>query len=225
MKKNVCYLLAPPKLQDDLGTVKEADYLASLSLLQKAQGGNYIFHDSMLAFVRMECDCKELEPLVEGGVKRQRQYLGRLAVFGRYHSVGEQGLYAIMHLWRSLEELSGTDRMVTETYAASLDEIAEIQTESAALAHSAVARFFEMAVSLAVMRPKALCVLLASRRGFMHCFHSKRTHFEVSHVTKGSVCVLHSQPRPPSGQVGIRKSFSCTTLLLRSFTHSIGQAF
>ena len=109
--------------QDDLGTVKEADFLVGRSLLQKAPGGDYIFHDLMLDFVRMECDCGELEGLVKEALERQRKYLGRLAVLRRYGDVGEHlhtGLYALMSLWRSLEELSGTDRL-GETYNESLD--------------------------------------------------------------------------------------------------------
>eukprot|EP00752_Nemacystus_decipiens_P007809 g6974.t1 len=132
--------------KDDLGTIKEADFLAGRSLLQKAQGGDYVFHDLMLDFVRMECDCRELESLVNGAVERQRQHLGRLAVLRRYSDVGEHlhtGLYALMSLWRSLEELSGTDRLA-ETYAASLKTIGDTVTESAGSAYFHVAKFFEL---------------------------------------------------------------------------------
>lgn len=135
--------------QDDLGTVQEADFLVGRSLLQKAPGGDYIFHDLMLDFARMECDCGELEGLVKEALERQRKYLGRLAVLRRYGDVGEHlhtGLYALMSLWRSLEELSGTDRL-GETYNESLDKIADTETESAGRAFFGVAGFFELAVS------------------------------------------------------------------------------
>lgn len=154
--------------QDDLGTIKEADFLASRSLLQKTQPGDYILHDLMLDFVSMECDCRELEITVKGAVARQRQYLGRLAVLRRYSDVGKHlraGLYALMVLWRSLEELSGTDRMA-ETYTASLDQIAQTETESAARAYFDVAGFFEVTVSSAVMRHETLAGMKVSELCF-----------------------------------------------------------
>lgn len=97
----------------------------------------------------MECDCKEWESLVTGAVERQRQYLGRLAVLQRYSDVGEllhMGVYALGSLWRSLEELSGTDRL-TETYTASLDKLGRTETAGAAHAYNAVAGFFRLTVS------------------------------------------------------------------------------
>ena len=136
-------------MQDDLGTIKEADFLASRSLLQKVQGGDYIFHDLMRDFARMECDSKEFETSVNEAVERQRQYLGRLTVLRRYGDVGEHlhtGLYALISHWRSLEELSGTDRLA-ETYTASLHQIADTETESAGNAYFDVAGLFELMVS------------------------------------------------------------------------------
>lgn len=141
-------------MQDDEGTIKEADFLARRSLLQKARGGDYIFHDLMLDFVRMECDSKELETMVKGAVERQRQYLGRLAVLQRYSKVGEHlhtGLYALTSLWGSLDKLSGIDRLA-ETYTASLHAIGRTETEKAGRAYFYVAGFFELTVSLTVTR-------------------------------------------------------------------------
>eukprot|EP00752_Nemacystus_decipiens_P018671 g16739.t2 len=132
--------------KDDLGTTKEADFLAGRSLLQQEQGGDYVFHDLMLDFVRMECDCRELESLVEGAVERQRQHLGRLTVLQRYSNVGKHlhtGLYGLMSLWRSLKELSGSDQLA-ETYTASLKKMADNETQGAGGAYFDVAGFFEL---------------------------------------------------------------------------------
>lgn len=88
-------------LQDYLGTIKEADFLVGRSLLRKRHGGDYLFHDLMLDFIRRECDCTEFQGLSKGAVERQRQYLGRLAVLRRYSDVGEHlhtDLYALMRL-------------------------------------------------------------------------------------------------------------------------------
>lgn len=148
-----------------MGTIKKADFLTSRSLLQEAQGGEYIFHDLILDFVRMECDCQDLETLVSGAVERERQYLGRLPVLRRYGDVGEHlhtGLYALMILWRSLEELSGTDRLA-ETYTASLNDIGRTETENAGRAYSSVARFLELTVSSTVMLPETLSGVRSSQ--------------------------------------------------------------
>lgn len=157
-----------------MGTIKEADFLVGRSLLRKRHGGDYLFHDLMLDFIRRECDCTEFQGLSKGAVERQRQYLGRLAVLRRYSDVGEHlhtDLYALMRLWRSFEELSGTDRLA-ETYTASLNKIGQAETGSAGRLFFFVAGFFKLSVSLGVMPHETLCstsetpVLYFSCRGF-----------------------------------------------------------
>lgn len=139
------------RLQDDWGAKKEANFLASRSLLQEAPGDEYVLHDLMLDFIRMECDCREQENLVKGAIDRQRQYLGRLAVVQHYSNADQHhstGLYALMSLWRSLEDLCGTD-CIAGTYATNLDKLGQSETAKAARAYTSVGEFLRLAVSTA----------------------------------------------------------------------------
>lgn len=84
---------------------------------------SFRLHDLLLDFVRLEC--RSRQELVEGAIRRQTQYLGRISVARNFdeNRGPDTNLYALIRLWRSLEELSGNTQLEVETYRASLREL------------------------------------------------------------------------------------------------------
>eukprot|EP00903_Cladosiphon_okamuranus_P006464 g6324.t1 len=138
-------LLAPARMlvsiwqQDHRGARKEAEVFASNSLLQEV-GDSFRLHDLLLDFIAIKCQGEDA--LVEEAVKRQSQYLGRLAVLRGYANNGKflKGLYSLIGLWRKLNDLGGNGRLEVATYSASLGELRGDESEDAAHVFWAVGR-------------------------------------------------------------------------------------
>ena len=116
-----CYVY----LQDGEGTRDEAEGLVSKSLLQAVGGGGYRVHDLVLEFAKTSIRAEE--ETVEKATALQAQYLGRLDVLDSYrdpgHGAGDQGLFFLDALWRSVEELSGNSKLEVASYSTSVGEL------------------------------------------------------------------------------------------------------
>ena len=112
-------------LQDMEGTREEAEGLVSKCLLQDMGGGGYRVHDLVLKFLRIKI--KADAETVRKAKELQVQYLGRLDVVESYedpgHGAGDQGLFVLGALWRSLETLSGDPGLEVASYLASLGNL------------------------------------------------------------------------------------------------------
>lgn len=112
-------------LQDTEGARDEAEGLASKCLLQDMGDGRYRVHDLLLEFVTIKIKA-EVE-IVKDATTLQAQYLGRLDVLFGYenpeHGAGDQGLFFLDALWRSVEKLSGDSELEIASYRASLEEL------------------------------------------------------------------------------------------------------
>ncbi|CAM9231963.1 unnamed protein product, partial [Sphacelaria rigidula] len=131
--------------KDDKGAQNEADFLAQNTLLHEAEGSFYV-HDLLLDFIKLECKGKERHELVEGAVGRQTRYLSRLSVVRKFKE--NEGLstdvYALIRLWRSLEELSGNEQLGVERYRASLLELGRAETTDVADAYALIGGLFRL---------------------------------------------------------------------------------
>ena len=132
-------------LQDHRGARKEAEFFASNSLLQEVDD-SFRLHDLLLDFIGIKCQGEDA--LVEEAVKRQSQYLGRLAVLRDYADNGQflEGFYSLIGLWRKLIELCGNERLEVNAYNASLGELGGAESEDASHAFWAVGRLFGLQV-------------------------------------------------------------------------------
>ena len=107
------------------GTREEAEALSNKCLLQDMGGGRYRVHDLLLEFVKVKI--KAEDKLAKRATERQAQHLSRLDVVDGYenaeHGAGDQGLYVLAALWRSVETLSGDLGLEVASYRASLGEL------------------------------------------------------------------------------------------------------
>ncbi|CAN0573228.1 unnamed protein product, partial [Ectocarpus sp. 12 AP-2014] len=96
------------EIEDTGGTREEAEGLVSKCLLQDVGGGGYRVHDLVLDFVKIKIKA-DME-MVKKVAALQAQFLGRLNVLKSYkhpeHGAGNQGLFVLDALWRSVEQLS-----------------------------------------------------------------------------------------------------------------------
>lgn len=111
--------------QDNKGAREEADGLTSKSLLQDVGGGGgYRVHDLVLDFVKIKIKA-DLE-MVRKVTALQAHFLGRLDVLRGFdnpeHGPGNQGLFVLDALWRSVEELSENSKLEVASYSISLGE-------------------------------------------------------------------------------------------------------
>ncbi|CAM9933909.1 unnamed protein product, partial [Ectocarpus sp. 12 AP-2014] len=92
-------------------------YLVDKSLV-KVEEHAYYLHDLVLDFAKDEL--RKLREKVRLVNSRQAQYLGRMSIVKDYAEAGEVlgGLYALMALWRSVEDLSGDNQLEASTYGA-----------------------------------------------------------------------------------------------------------
>ncbi|CAM9768461.1 unnamed protein product [Scytosiphon promiscuus] len=103
--------------------------LVTRSLLQRREADNYFVHDLLLDFAKVSIDAKaeNREGIKEAATSRQTQYLGRLDVLEDYSANREwdsrEGLYSLIGLWRSLEQLSGDEHLEVRAYTASLGNL------------------------------------------------------------------------------------------------------
>lgn len=130
--------------QDSQETRDEARSLMGRSLLQAVGSGGYRMHDLLLDFAR---DRIKPTPLALT-VKCQAQYLARLDVVREYAGDGHhnEGFYALMSLWRSVEELSDNPRVQADEYRNGLQVLAEDDSTDSGYVHWALGRLFELQV-------------------------------------------------------------------------------
>ena len=113
--------------------------------LVKIAEQSYYLHDLVLDFAKDEL--RRLRAGVHVVTSRQARYLGTLSVLDDYARAGEvlSGFYALMALWRSVEELCGDKQLKLRTYEASLKPRCEL-TEGVAYSNWAAGRLFELQV-------------------------------------------------------------------------------
>lgn len=131
-------------LQDDRSAKRGADFLAQNALLYEAEGSFFV-HDLVLDFIKIECTSAEKHELVKDAVRRQTRYLSRPSVVWEFDK--REGLntvstdtYALIRLWRSLEELSGNEHLEVERYTASLGEVGQAESTEVADAHERIGK-------------------------------------------------------------------------------------
>lgn len=112
-------------MQDKEGAREEADGLTSKSLLQDVGGVGYRVHDLVLDFVKIKI--KADVEMVKKVTALQAHFLGRLDVLKSYkhpeHGAGNQGLFVLDSLWRSVEKLAQDPGLEVASYRASLGEL------------------------------------------------------------------------------------------------------
>lgn len=143
--------------QDTEGTREEAEGLVSKYLLQDAGGGGYRVHDLVLDFVKIKI--KGDEEIVGNATALHAQYLARPDVLQSYknpeHGAGQQGLYVLDALWRSVEELSGDPGLEVASYRATLGELESCEaTVEMAVSYSCVGDLFSLQVREIVLRSR-----------------------------------------------------------------------
>ncbi|CAN0270483.1 unnamed protein product, partial [Ectocarpus fasciculatus] len=129
------------EIEDAEGTRDEAETLVSKCLLRAVRGGGYRVHDLVLEFAKTSIRAEE--ETVEKATALQAQYLGRLDVLKSYrdpeHGAGDQGLFFLDALWRSVEKLSGDPELEVTSYRASLGELESLEaTEAVATSYCSV---------------------------------------------------------------------------------------
>ena len=143
--RDTTWPVSHPLEQDVQETRDEARGLMGRSLLQAVGRGGYRVHDLLLDFAR-----DRIRPaLIELAAKRQAQYLGRLHVVRGYAGKGEhkEGFYALMSLWRSVEDLSHNPRLQFEEYHTSLQVLGEDESTDVGDIFWALGRLFQLQVS------------------------------------------------------------------------------
>ncbi|CAB1119264.1 unnamed protein product [Ectocarpus sp. CCAP 1310/34] len=135
------------EIEDAEGTREEAEGLVSKCLLQAVGGSGYRVHDLVLEFVKTSIRAEE--EMVEKATALQAQYLGRVDVLKSYgdpeHGAGNQGLFFLDALWRSVEKLSGDPELEVASYRASLGELESCEaTEDVASSYRWVGFLFNI---------------------------------------------------------------------------------
>eukprot|EP00752_Nemacystus_decipiens_P017213 g15421.t2 len=133
--------------EDIRGTRDEAEGLVAKCLLQDVGGGGYRVHDLVLNFVKIKI--KADVKMVEKITALQAHFLGRLDVLKSYenpeHGAGNQGLFVLDSLWRSVEKLSGDSKLEVASYSASLGALESCEaTTDVACSYSSVAFLFNI---------------------------------------------------------------------------------
>lgn len=136
-------------VQDSGGTQEEAEALVSKCLLQDVGGGWYRVHDLVLQFVKIKI--KPDVGMVERATVLQAHYLGRLDGVKRYenpeHGAGNQGLFVLDALWRSVKKLSEDPGLEVASYSTSLGELESSKaTADVANSYSSVGFLFHIQV-------------------------------------------------------------------------------
>ena len=129
-----------------------ANDLVDRSLLQM-RGDHYLVHDLVLRFVKTNVEGMARE----AAISRQARYLGRLDVLlgyvDRAHIAGNQDLFALDYLWRSLEELSADPQLEIASYTSSLVELENcMANENKANFYSSVGRLYDLQVGNGFLR-------------------------------------------------------------------------
>ncbi|CAM9719399.1 unnamed protein product, partial [Sphacelaria rigidula] len=93
-------------------------------------------------FIKVEC--RNRQDLVKDAVSRQTHFLGKLPVVRdfRQNKGLITNLYALIRLWRSLEDLSGNKQLEVETYEASLRDLGEAESTDVANVYALIGGLF-----------------------------------------------------------------------------------
>ncbi|CAN0119504.1 unnamed protein product, partial [Ectocarpus sp. 4 AP-2014] len=135
------------EIEDAEGTRDDAEGLVSKCLLHAVGSGGYRVHDLVLEFAKTSIRAEK--DTVEKATALQAQYLRRLEVLESYgdpeHSAGDQGLFFLDALWRSVEKLSGDPELEVASYRASLGELESCEaTTAVATSYCSVGFLFEI---------------------------------------------------------------------------------
>ncbi|CAN0382120.1 unnamed protein product [Ectocarpus sp. 8 AP-2014] len=144
------------EIEDAEGTRDEAEGLVSKCLLRAVGGGGYRVHDLVLEFAKTSIRAEE--ETVKKATALQAQYLGRLDVLESYgdpeHGAGDQGLFFLDALWRSVEKLSGDPELEVASYRASLGELESCEaTKAVATSYCSVGFLFDIQGKYAEAEP------------------------------------------------------------------------
>ncbi|CAM9102671.1 unnamed protein product, partial [Sphacelaria rigidula] len=126
--------------KDEEGAKQEAEFLARSALLHEVEGFFYV-HDLLLDFIKLECKSRGRHEVVENAVRRQTQYLGMLSVI---REMNVTNVYALIHVWWSLEELSGNEQLEVERYRASLEELGGAESADVAEVYALIGALFRL---------------------------------------------------------------------------------
>ncbi|CAM9531944.1 unnamed protein product [Ectocarpus sp. 6 AP-2014] len=137
------------EIEDTGGTQEEAEGLVVKCLLQDVGGGGYRVHDLVLDFVKIKI--KADVEMVKKATTLQARFLGRLDVLKGYespeHGAGNQGLFVLDALWRSVEQLSGDPTLEVVSYTTSLGELESCEaTTDVADSYASVSFLFNIQV-------------------------------------------------------------------------------
>ncbi|CAM9767482.1 unnamed protein product [Ectocarpus fasciculatus] len=135
------------EIEDVKGTQEEAEAFVHKCLLQDTGRGGYRVHDLVLEFVKFKI--KADVETVQRATALQARYLGRLDVLESYgdpkHGAGNQGVFYLDALWRSVEKLSGDPELEVASYCASLEELESCEaTEDIATSYGWVSFLFNV---------------------------------------------------------------------------------
>ncbi|CAM9587498.1 unnamed protein product, partial [Ectocarpus fasciculatus] len=135
------------EIEDVKGTEEEAEAFVHKCLLQDTGRGGYRVHDLVLEFVKFKI--KADVDTMQRATALQAQYLGRLDVLKSYrdpeHGAGNQGLFFLDALWRSVEKLAGNPELEVASYRASLGELELCEaTDAVAISYSSVGLLFKI---------------------------------------------------------------------------------
>lgn len=133
--------------------------LVDKSLVQAVEH-KYRLHDLVLAFVKSKLRCLKMERVVLV-TSRLAQYLSRLSVLREYAEADEMqgGLYALLGLWGSVEELSRDNTLQTTMYGKILSELEACEaTADTASSYRAVGKLFFLQVGLFSCFSRSCCL-------------------------------------------------------------------
>ncbi|CAM9168776.1 unnamed protein product [Ectocarpus sp. 13 AM-2016] len=133
------------EIQEVDDTREEADGLVSKCLLQDVGRGGHRVHDLVLEFLKDNIKTA----LVEKATMLQARFLGRLDVLKGYknpeHGAGNQGLFVLDALWRSVEKLCGDSDLEVASYSTSLGELESCEaTKDVADSYASVGFLFNI---------------------------------------------------------------------------------
>ncbi|CAM9829498.1 unnamed protein product [Ectocarpus sp. 12 AP-2014] len=160
-------------------------YLVDKSLV-KVEEHAYYLHDLVLDFAKDEL--RKLREKVRLVNSRQAQYLGRMSIVKDYAEAGEVlgGLYALMALWRSVEDLSGDNQLEASTYGATTKPSEESESsQDVADLNWAMGRLFNSRASL--LR-RSHCMIGVKK--YRRTFSAVSTRPRRTQCTAGRACWL-----------------------------------
>eukprot|EP00752_Nemacystus_decipiens_P014888 g13255.t2 len=144
------------EIEDVKGTREDAEDLSNRCLLEDIGAGRYRVHDLLLEFLKLKL--KAEDELVRRATEQQAEHLRRLDVVDGYdstdHGAGDQGLFFLAALWRSVEKLSGNLELEVNSYRASLAELeSTVANENVARSFLRIGQLFSLQGKRAEAKP------------------------------------------------------------------------